>query len=104
VGVFHPGPARIALITQCDFHITYHSTVPNRFSHQFDPVVQPIYTIHSDANIRIAQRTEAARLAAGLMAAPLTSTNIQEALDAACSRKRRSPDANSRHALVLEET
>jgi len=47
-------------------------------------VVQPINTIHSDADIRIAQRTNAARLAAGLMAAPLTSTNIQEALDAAC--------------------
>jgi len=81
--VFHPGPARIALITQCDSHITYHSTVPNRFSHQFDPVVQPIHTIHSDAHIRIAQRTEAARLATGLMAALLTSTNINEAPDAA---------------------
>ena len=103
MGVFHPVPARIALITQCDSYITYHSTFPNRFSHQFDPVVQTIHTIHSDADIRIAQRTKAARLAAGLMAAPLTSTNIQEALDAAF-RKRRSPDENSRHALVLEET
>jgi hypothetical protein len=45
-------------------------------------VVQPINTIHSDADIRIAQRTKAARLAAGLMAAPLASTNIQEAPDA----------------------
>jgi hypothetical protein len=45
-------------------------------------VVQPINTIHSDADIRIAQRTKAARLAVGLMAAPLASTNIQEAPDA----------------------
>ena len=88
----------MALITQCNSYITYHPTVPNRFSHQFDPVVDPIYTIHSDAGIRIAQSDKAARLAPGLKAAPLASAHIHEALRAACSRLQRSfaqPDMNS---------
>jgi len=61
-------------------------------------VVQPINTIHSDADIRIAQRTKAARLAVGLMAAPLASTNIQEAPE--CGHVPRGDDRQTRTAAM----
>jgi hypothetical protein len=78
--VSHPDPARIALITQCDSHITYLPTVPNLFLRQFDPVVETIHTIHSDALIRIAQLDRSCAPRLRLDGARLTFTNIHEAL------------------------